>query len=293
MDEVLIRSFRADWIGSGKSSKTADQYVWALRRIAAEGIPLPPDLDLVTAREWLARRQRHVKLSTAAFEARALKVFSAFAAIEFGDDDHLARLRLPNVPNPGAQATASREDVRKLLASFDTDQTFEGIRDRAMIHVLWASGVRREELAQMRVINVNLLDAYVDLDYVKRTRRGATSRTAPLAGAVRPLNVYMHRRKTHRHADRAELWLSRSGPLTPWGVGQALQRRSAAAGVKLSPQTFRRGMATDWKANGLSDSGLIAAMGWSSPRMLMRYTAANSERLAIEEARRARNEGLS
>ncbi len=118
MDEVCFRSFRADWLISGKSLRTIDQYVWALRRIARSGLPLPPDLDLVDAREWLAKRQTEVAASTAHFEARALRVFSAFTAAEFGLEDRLIRFRLPHVPNLGAQLTTSEDDVALLLESF-------------------------------------------------------------------------------------------------------------------------------------------------------------------------------
>jgi hypothetical protein len=99
VDEVCFRSFRADWLTSGKSPKTIDQYIWALRRIAKSGLALPPDLDLVDAREWLARRQTEVAASTAHFEARTLRVFSAFTSAEFGMDVRLARLRLSHVPS--------------------------------------------------------------------------------------------------------------------------------------------------------------------------------------------------
>jgi len=288
VDEVCFRSFRADWLTSGKSPKTIDQYIWALRRIARFGLALPPDLDLVDAREWLAKRQTEVAASTAHFEARTLRVFSAFTTSEFGIEDKLTKLRLPHVPNPGAQLTTSADDVHRLLESFVDDMTFEGVRDRALIHVMWASGARREEVAQMLVTKVYLIEASIELVHVKRTRSGATGRTAPLAGAVRPLHAYLRRRSAHPRQELPQLWISRLGRLTAWGVSQALQRRSKVAEIKLSPQSFRRGVATDWKAQGGSDSGLIAALGWTSPRMLMRYTAANSERLAVEEAKRLR-----
>jgi integrase len=288
MDEVLIRSFKADWVAEGKSPNTVDQMVWALRRLERNGLRLPPDLELLEAREWLARRRGQVAVPTAHFEARSLRKFSAFVAAELNEPDLLAGLKLPSVPEPMPQRTASEELVTRVLRGFVDDDSFEGVRDRALIAMLWFSGVRRGEAAMMKVANVDLIEESVLLEHVKRTATGPSSRLAPIAGAVRPLHVYIRLRKRHIHSALPGLWITRFGPMTKFGIGQAVQRRGKAAGVELGCHDLRRGMATEWLEMGGSDSGLIRAMGWNSERMLLRYTRANGGRLAVDEAKRLR-----
>ena len=295
MDEITFRSFRADWRAAGKSANTADQMIWSLRRVARRGLALPPDLELVDAREWLAERLSEVSVATAHQEARSLRVFSKFVAEEFSQPDKLAGLKLPKVPEPMPQRTADGPTVERLLASFREDETFEGVRDRALIATLWCSGIRREEAAKMQTRHLDLYDESVFLDHVKRKPTGSTSRTAPLAGAVRPLHRYLARRKDHPQADHPSLWLTRYGAMSKFGISQAIQRRGIDAGLNLSPHDLRRGTATQWKASGGSDSGLMAALGWESPTMLRRYTKLHEGKLAVDEAKRLRatREGLA
>jgi len=72
-------------------------------------------------------------------------------------------------------------------------------------------------------------------------------------------------------------------PLLSNGVGQAITKRARRAGVNLTAHSFRRGLATRWLRSGGSEVHLMRVAGWSSPRMVARYTSA----VATEEALRA------
>jgi integrase len=64
-----------------------------------------------------------------------------------------------------------------------------------------------------------------------------------------------------------------------------LERRCKAADIGvISAHQFRRGLATQWLARGGSEIGLMRVAGWSSTRMVDRYTRARDEELALAEA---------
>ncbi len=65
-----------------------------------------------------------------------------------------------------------------------------------------------------------------------------------------------------------------------------IERRSKAAGVKVTAHMFRRSVAERWLAAGGSETLLRYHAGWESHLMVKRYVRANGERLAVDEHRR-------
>jgi integrase/recombinase XerC len=142
----ILREWRADWLVSGRSQHTIDNYQRTLMGL----FKLQPDLDewdMPTVKAWIAdgasaqiRRMR----------ARAVNAFMKWCREEQVTDATWFRLvKLPAVPET-AQPTATEADYRRALAKAHS------YRDRALLAVLWSSGMRRAEVARMRVEHLDL-----------------------------------------------------------------------------------------------------------------------------------------
>jgi integrase len=96
-------------------------------------------------------------------------------------------------------------------------------------------------------------------------------------------------RRTRREAPRSRaLWLGEGGRSFGYdGLAKTLKWRAGLAGLAgFHPHLLRHTAATRWLERGGSEGGLMALAGWSRRDLIERYTAANRERLAGDEARR-------
>lgn len=93
-------------------------------------------------------------------------------------DGHVGRDPSGNIETPRSTRSLphflSGEEVVKLLESPDLD-TDSGVRDKAMVEVLYASGLRVSELVSLRLVDLNL-----DLGFVTAFGKGSKERTVPL-----------------------------------------------------------------------------------------------------------------
>jgi integrase/recombinase XerD len=262
----ILREWRADWMLSGRSPHTIDNYQYVLASLLTQ----EPDLDawdLPLVKEWIAGAASDQRRR---MRARAVKAFLRWAdEEEVLDAGWYKRIKLPNVTDL-PQATATEEDYRHAMARA------HAYRDRALLAVLWSSGVRREELTRMRVEHVDLDGGNV-LVPVSKTKR---HRVAPLSPeAVKLLRVYL--RKHPQIGDTGPLWIGTQGPLSAQGIRGVLRRLGAP-----TPHSFRRGWAVESLKAGVSQTSVQAAAGWSSGAMVSRYTRALAGELAIEEFNR-------
>jgi integrase/recombinase XerD len=160
------------------------------------------------------------------------------------------------------QATATECDYRKAVTST------RSVRDRALVEVLWSCGLRRSELTKLDAGDVNFAEGFL----VIRTSKTGRPRIVPLSPAA-------------RHALRKHLDGRTQGSMfgmTPNAVRLLLQRLNAP-----SAHAWRRGWAVQALRNGVSETSVRAAAGWSSGAMVARYTHALSGELAVDEFKRS------
>jgi integrase/recombinase XerD len=207
----------------------------------------------------------------------SLRGFFAFALDQLWykeDPGHL--LENPKLPKKLPEFL-SREEVSKVLALPDT-ATQLGMRDKAMLELLYAAGLRVSELIQMKVLD------YDDQTGLLRVfGKGAKERLVPIHYTAQDvLNRYLeNNRPTFRPAEDC-MFLNRSGKgLTRQGVWKMIKNYAEKAGIKrsISPHTFRHSFATHLLEGGADLRTVQLLLGHSDITATEIYTHIQAGRL--------------
>jgi len=194
------------------------------------------------------------------------------------EDDPTAKLRAPRhsrrLPN-----VLSRDEVARLLEQPGGGDA-AALRDRALLEVMYACGLRASEAITLEVS---------DLDFesgVLRTRgKGSKERLVPVgSAAARALSVYLAHGRPLLAGDRLQpcLFLNRRGTgLTRQGLYKIVQRHAVSAGLgqKMSPHTLRHTFATHLLAGGCDLRSLQEMLGHADITTTQLYTHLSAARL--------------
>ena len=174
---------------------------------------------------------------------------------------------LPNV--------LSLEEVDKLLEAPKTDNP-KGLRDRALLEVLYATGLRVSELIGLKMDGVNL-----DLGFVRCMGKGSKERIVPMgASAADSVIAYLAARKVRQPTDYVFL-NNRGGKLSRSGFWRILQGYGRQAGIKkkLTPHVLRHSFATHLLERGADLRAVQTMLGHSNISTTEIYTHVMRERL--------------
>ncbi|MCH7852281.1 MAG: tyrosine-type recombinase/integrase [Candidatus Marinimicrobia bacterium] len=153
----------------------------------------------------------------------------------------------------------------------------ESGRIRAIIVILYDTGLRAQELCSLRTEDVNWNASTI---LVRETKGGDHRYVGLGANAARCIDTYLRKRK------KRSGWLFETlagRQLTTNALKLALRRAFDKAGVPFhGSHGFRRGFAIAFLANNGSPEDLKQLAGWRSHAMVARYTRADASRRAIE-----------
>jgi integrase/recombinase XerD len=166
-----------------------------------------------------------------------------------------------------------------LLAAPDT-ATPLGLRDRAMLETLYATGLRVSELVQLKTFEVNL-----DANVVRVMGKGSKERLVPLGEeAADWISRYLQRRNARSNA----LFVTaRGGGMTRQAFWHLLRRYGARAipGKKLSPHVLRHAFATHLINHGADLRVVQLLLGHADISTTQIYTHVARERLKALHAK--------
>jgi integrase/recombinase XerD len=168
--------------------------------------------------------------------------------------------------------TLSIEDATALVESPDPTRG-EGLRDRALLELLYASGMRASEVLSLRHEDLNLTAGYVTC-----TGKGSRQRLVPVgAQALRWVRRYLDARRTTslRRLDPGTIFLNRAGrPLSRQGLWVILKRSARRAGLRasVSPHTLRHSFASHLLERGADLRSVQAMLGHADISTTQIYT---------------------
>jgi integrase/recombinase XerD len=182
--------------------------------------------------------------------------------------------RAPRFPK-----TLSESDVEALLAAPDTASE-RGLRDRAMLETLYATGLRVSELIALKTFEVNL-----NSGVVRVMGKGSKERLVPLGEeAVDWITQYM---KSRNKASNTLFITARGGGMTRQAFWQLIGRygRRAIPGKKLSPHMLRHAFATHLINHGADLRVVQMLLGHADISTTQIYTHVARERLKALHAK--------
>ncbi|BCJ85824.1 site-specific tyrosine recombinase XerD [Effusibacillus dendaii] len=194
------------------------------------------------------------------------------------EGDPTANLESPKVEKKLPQVL-SVQDVERLLESPDL-RTHAGIRDKAMLELLYASGIRVSEL-----VSLNIEDVNINMGFLKCFGKGSKERIIPLgAVALKILDQYMNRSRQSlvRDASERSLFLNHHGQrLTRQGFWKIIKKYAKAANIKkeITPHTFRHSFATHLLENGADLRSVQEMLGHADISTTQIYTHITKSRL--------------
>lgn len=164
-------------------------------------------------------------------------------------------------------------EIEKLLNAIDMSKP-EGARNRAMLEVLYSSGLRVSELVNLKIPNV-----YFDIGFLRVTGKGNKERLVPIGReAIKYLKIYLEEVRVHvpvKKGFEAYTFLNRRGRnLTRVMVFTVIKNLALSIGLKktISPHTFRHSFATHLLEGGADLRAVQEMLGHESITTTEIYT---------------------
>jgi len=203
----------------------------------------------------------------------ALKVFFCFLKKE----KHIEVNVMEKIDHPklwkALPEVLSQKEVERLIEAPDLT-TREGIRDRAILELLYASGLRVSELVNVTIVNLSH-------ESVKVMGKGGKERSVPVGKAAQAaLDDYLHAGRGE--SDSPYLFLGKKGqPLNRTDIWRQIKKYAKEVGItkNISPHTLRHSFATHLLDNGADLRVIQELLGHASISSTDRYTHVSRSKL--------------
>lgn len=225
----------------------------------------------------LGLKERGYAATTQARKVAATKSFLGFmvseGVLKVNPTDNVDS---PKVGRP-LPKPISISQVFRLLEQPGKLSTPEARRDKAMLRLLYASGMRVSEL-----VSLNLEDIIKDDGCVRCFGKGKKERIIPVVPAMLAIQEYVEKGRPHHTGNNKEkaLFLNRRGErLTRQGLWQILKRyaKSADLGEAITPHTLRHSFATHMLSGGADLRSVQELLGHANISTTQVYTHLTTE----------------
>ena len=283
-DPLLDEFVDSLWLEDGLSRNTLESYRRDLQQFAQwlhtnrkSGLLDAEHADLLA---YLAHRfQLKARASSTARLLSSLKRFYQFVVREGKRSvDPTLNIDAPKRARP-LPKNLTEVDVEKLLAAPDVD-TALGLRDRAMLEILYASGLRVSELISMKTAQLSH-----DMGVVRILGKGSKERLVPVGEeALSWIRRYVAQSRgvlLEARTSDALFVTARAAPMTRQAFWQLIKRYALQAGIAtaLSPHTLRHAFATHLLNHGADLRVVQMLLGHADISTTQIYTHVARERL--------------
>ena len=252
----------------------------------------PSDVDAFAIRAFLGElHKQRISASSSARKLSAIRTFVKFLRREdLIEDDPATLVASPKIPET-IPAHLTVGEMSRLLEMPDSSMPL-GRRDRAILELFYASGLRLSELVGLDMEDVNLSGRMVRVLGKGRKQRLVPFNTSTAdairaylkdrAVAPRARSPKPEARSRERRGARAPLFLNYRGErLSARSVDRLVRRYVAECGAKfgISPHALRHSFATHLLANGADLRAIQELLGHARLSTTQRYTHVNAQQL--------------
>ncbi len=251
-----------------------------LAYLAASGIKRLEETRPQHVRDFLAHcHGQGISHRSNARRTSALRAFFRFlVADRILDEDPTAIIDLPKPGRPLPKVLTVPEVSRLLEGPSGTDPLL--LRNIAMLHLLYATGIRVSELVKLPVAGVNLLGGNIRV-----MGKGSKERLVPFGERAREkMNIYLRdgRPRLLQKKQSTFLFLTRRGTaMSRLRFWQIIQEQAISTGIskKISPHTLRHSFATHLLEHGADLRSVQIMLGHADIATTQIYTHIDSNRL--------------
>lgn len=268
LSRATLESYRRDLTGFAR---------WRHHREGA--LHVADAADLFDYLKWRGERGYSAR-SDARFNSALRGLFAWMRRRGLRGDDPSTLLTPPKLPRSLPKALVESQ-IDALLAAADIDSA-EGLRDRAVLELMYAAGLRVSELAGLPATAVNLRQGVLRV-----AGKGGKERLVPIGEEAQHwLERYLHEARAPLAAGKsgnAALFINTGGaPLTRQQVWSRVKAQAVVAGIapeRISPHVLRHSFATHLLNRGADLRALQLLLGHSSLSTTQIYTLVAKEKL--------------
>lgn len=238
-------------------------------------------VDRILILSFLQQLQQSGKSSATIIRmVSSLRRFHQFLRQErFTDHDPMQHIDSPKKQQK-LPDTLSLSEVERLIETPDTKEVL-GIRDRAILEVMYATGLRVSEL-----IGLQLKDLHLSMGLLQTTGKGDKERIVPLGDlAIQWIETYLEEARpflTRKHPEESHLFVNNHGKqLSRQGIWKNLKALVRKAGItkNVTPHTLRHSFATHLLENGADLRTVQELLGHADISTTQIYTHITKKRM--------------
>jgi integrase/recombinase XerD len=269
----LVREFLTYiQVEKGLSANTLENYARDLAKLqnwAEQNGKQIVRLERKDLREWIAGMSRAgMAPSSVSRSVSAARGFFRFLML----DGHIKRHPAEDIHTPQRPAPLpkflSEEEIERLIFAPDI-KTAQGVRDRALIELMYAAGLRVSEACSLRTRDIEF-----DAALLTCQGKGSKQRRIPIGkSAIHWLQRYLSVRKQFGNQAKPELFLHHGRAMTRHDAWRIIKTHAATAGVPdISPHTLRHSFGTHLMQHGADSRSVQALLGHSDISTTEIYT---------------------
>lgn len=230
-------------------------------------------IDRLTIRSWLANLQRKIGKNSVGRKVASVRGFYRYLLRE----GEISSNPMEEISIPKAEKRLPKffsvDDVFRLVESPKSDKKLV-VRDRAILELLYSSGLRVSELTGLNVTDIDM-----KAEMIKVVGKGNKERMIPIGGkAIEAIKTYINNKG---EVCEAVFLNYRGDRLTPRSVARIVEKYLRKAGVpgRGSPHTLRHSFATHLLDSGADLRGIQELLGHASLSTTQKYTHITTAKL--------------